>query len=68
MRAAGLLHHIATTLIIRLHSSHNLNQSNISIFLQNNLHDQLLVVYMSKMYNNDKITRHRLQWCRRAGV
>jgi len=49
-------------------SSRNFNRLNILIFIQNNLHDQLLVVYMSKIYNNDKITRHRIQWRKLARV
>jgi len=62
------LHHIATTLSTTGVSSHNFNRFNISIFLQNDLHDQLLVVHMSKIYNKDKITWHRLQWRRLARV
>ena len=49
-------------------STGKFNRFNILIFIQNNSHDQLLVVYMSILYSTDKITRHHIQWLKLARV
>jgi len=68
IRATGLFTSHSNNIVNNGICSRNFNRFNILIFIQNNLHDQLLVVYMSKIYNNDKITRHRIQWHKLARV